>query len=142
MSDGSSNLFVRDPQTFRLLAMLPVTQDGVPVRNLNELECVGDHVYANVWQANTIVRVQKTTGYVDAVIDASNLVNQEPSVLTELSPMATAMAQSATPQPGVVLTPSRAVLNGIAYDPDADTYYLTGKLWSTVYEVRLVPAGS
>ncbi|MCA9909900.1 MAG: glutaminyl-peptide cyclotransferase [Anaerolineae bacterium] len=142
MSDGSSNLFVRDPQTFRLLAMLPVTQNGVPVRNLNELECVGDHVYANVWQANTIVRVQKTTGYVDAVIDASNLVNQEPSVLTELSPMATAMAQSATPQPGVMLTPSRAVLNGIAYNPDSDTYYLTGKLWSTVYEVRLVPAGS
>ena len=138
MSDGSPNLFVRDAQTFQLQAMLPVTQDGVPVRNLNELECVGDHVYANVWQANTIVRIQKATGYVDGVIDASNLINEEPSVLAELSPMATVIAQAATPQPEIALTPNRAVLNGIAYNPETDTFYLTGKLWSTVYEVRLV----
>ncbi|MCC6617105.1 MAG: glutaminyl-peptide cyclotransferase [Anaerolineae bacterium] len=140
MSDGSPNLFVRDPQTFRLLSMLPVTQDGAPVHNLNELECVGDHVYANVWQTNTIVRVQKATGYVDAVIDASNLVDQEPSVLAEVGPVATALAESPTPQPDIALTPSRAVLNGIAYDPEEDIFYLTGKLWSTVYQVKLVAA--
>jgi len=140
MSDGSSNLFVRDPQTFRLQAMLPVTEDGAPVLNLNELECVGDHVYANVWQANTIVRIQKATGYVDGVIDASNLVDQEPSVQAEVSPMATALAEAPTPQPEIALTPNRVVLNGIAYNPESDTFYLTGKLWSTVYEVQLVAA--
>lgn len=140
MSDGSSNLFVRDPQTFRLLSMLPVTQDGLPVLNLNELECVGDHVYANVWQTTSIVRIQKTTGYVDGVIDASNLVSEEPSVLAEVSAQSTAIAEAPTPQPEIPLLPSRAVLNGIAYNPETETFYLTGKLWSTVYEVELVAA--
>ena len=38
---------------------------------LNELECVGDHVYANVWQTDEIVRIDLATGRVDAVVDAS-----------------------------------------------------------------------
>jgi glutaminyl-peptide cyclotransferase len=30
------------------------------------------------------------------------------------------------------------VLNGIAYDENADKIYLTGKNWPKLYEVRLV----
>jgi glutamine cyclotransferase len=30
-------------------------------------------------------------------------------------------------------------MNGIAYDPAAGTYYLTGKLWPVMLEVRLAP---
>jgi len=32
------------------------------------------------------------------------------------------------------------VLNGIAHDADRSAFYLTGKYWPYVYEVRFVPA--
>ena len=115
MSDGSSHLFVRDPQTFRLIDMIQVTRDGAPVEQLNELECVGDHVYANIWQTDTIVRVQSATGYVDAVVDASALLDADVRAGLDAG----------------------AVLNGIAYNPETDTFYLTGKLWPSLFEVRL-----
>ncbi|MDX2141460.1 MAG: glutaminyl-peptide cyclotransferase [Chloroflexota bacterium] len=118
MSDGSDNLFVRDPRSFRLLAMIPVRMDGQPVFNLNELECVGSDVYANVWQTNNIVRIDKATGYVNANIDASFLLTDEEYAALE----------------------GGAVLNGIAYNAAADTFYITGKLWPRVFEVRFVGA--
>jgi glutaminyl-peptide cyclotransferase len=49
MSDGSSTLQRRDADTFELVGRFDVRRDGRPVPRLNELECVGDHVYANVW---------------------------------------------------------------------------------------------
>jgi glutaminyl-peptide cyclotransferase len=30
------------------------------------------------------------------------------------------------------------VLNGIAYHPEADTFYITGKLWPKLFEVKFV----
>ena len=113
MSDGSSILERRDPQSMDLLEEMTVWRGERPVRKLTELECVGDDVYANIWQSNEIVRIDAKTGRVTAVIDASGL-----------------------------LTPSEAlradVLNGIAYKADTDTFLLTGKLWPHVFEVELV----
>ena len=114
MSDGSATLFRRDPQTFEVLGRVAVTLDGEPVTRLNELECVGDHVYANVWQTDEIVRVVKESGRVDAVIDASDLL---------------------PPQMRAVLSPD-AVLNGIAYDSRNDRFLITGKLWPSLFVVR------
>jgi glutamine cyclotransferase len=117
MSDGTSFLYQRDPETFQVTASYEVTLLGVPIVKLNELECVEDHVYANVWYTDRIVRIDKATGEVSAVIDASNLMT--PEERAELS--------------------SDAVLNGIAYNADEDTFLLTGKLWPSMFEVRLVP---
>jgi glutamine cyclotransferase len=114
MSDGSSVLTVRDPDTFEVRRRRRVTLRGEPLVRLNELECVGDHVYANVWQTDTIVRISKRDGVVDRVIDASGLLTAE---------------QRAT-------LPPDAVLNGIAYDPDNDLFLITGKLWPVVLSVR------
>ena len=71
MSDGSSILDFRDPSTMELLREVSVLRDGDPVSRLNELECVGEHVYANVWQSDEIVRIEASTGEVTANIDAS-----------------------------------------------------------------------
>lgn len=114
MSDGSSTLRARDPETFEVEESLAVTRDGEPVTRLNELECVGEYIYANVWQTNEIVRVVKESGRVDAVIDAGALLS---------------------PQVRAVLSPD-AVLNGIAYDPLEETFLITGKLWPAMFEVR------
>ncbi len=118
MSDGSSSLQRRDPASFDLLGRLDVRLDGRPVQRLNELSCVGEHVMANVWLTNELVRIRKADGRVDAVIDASALVPQEAAV--RLNP--------------------DAVLNGTAFDPATGRWWLTGKLWPVLYEVRWVPA--
>ena len=113
MSDGSSILELRDPDTMALLREMTVWRGERPVRNLNELECVGDDIYANVWQSNEIMRIDAKTGRVTAVIDASGLLTAIESLRSD-------------------------VLNGIAYKPDTDTFLLTGKLWPHVFEVELV----
>jgi glutaminyl-peptide cyclotransferase len=117
MSDGSSTLFRRDPQGFELIEEIPVTREGVPVANLNELECVGEYVYANVWYSDEIMQIEKRSGVVTAVIDASGLLTLEEQM---------ALA-------------SGAVLNGIAYDAERDLFLLTGKLWPRLFAVRFEP---
>jgi glutamine cyclotransferase len=113
MSDGSSNLTFRDAHTFEALGTVAVTLRGRPVERLNELECVGDAVFANVWQTDMIVRIDARNGQVTADIDAAGL----------LSPADRAGAD---------------VLNGIAYDPGRDVFLITGKLWPRMFEVRFV----
>jgi glutamine cyclotransferase len=110
MSNGSSFLSFRDPVSFDEIGTVEVTRDGVPVAALNELECVGDLVYANVYESDSILRIDPATGVVLTEIDASGL-----------------------------LTPperqSAGCLNGIAFDPVTRHFFLTGKYWPKVFEV-------
>lgn len=110
-SDGTATLRFHDPATFAGTGSVEVTLDGEPVTALNELECVGGQVWANVWQTDRIVRIDPGTGEVTAVVDASGLLTA---------------AQSA----GV------DVLNGIAHT-GGDEYLLTGKRWPAMFRVRL-----
>lgn len=123
MSDSTSFLDLRDPVTFDLIISFAVTVNGevLQAQLLNELECVGDFIYANLWQTDYIVQIDKRNGIVTAVIDASAL-------LTE-----------AEKQETLTRTRGGGVLNGIAYNPDTDTFYITGKQWDTLFEVRFVP---
>lgn len=114
MSDGSSMLEIRDPATMELIREVSVLRNGHPVSRLNELECVGSDVYANVWQRDEILRIDAETGRVTAVIDASGLLSSRDAARAD-------------------------VLNGIAYNSESGTFLLTGKLWPRVFEVELVP---
>lgn len=118
MSDGSPFLSLRDPETFELVHQGMVTYQGQPVYNLNELECVGEYVYANIWKTNFIVQIDKMNGVVVAVIDASELLTAEETAALG----------------------DQDVLNGIAYQPDTDTFLITGKRWPKMFEVRFVEA--
>lgn len=114
MSDGSSTLTFRHPTTFEMLGSVPVTRaDGSPVSRLNELECVGDDVWANVWLTDRIVVINPDTGAVIAEADMAGIISPHPA-----------------------LADSNNVLNGIAYRPDTGTFLITGKRWPTVFEVR------
>jgi len=116
-TDGSHRLTFRDPATFAVTRQLAVTQQGQPVTELNELECVGDRVYANIWLTDRIVEISPLNGAVRATIDASGLLT--PAERASLS--------------------RDAILNGIAYDPANQTFLLTGKLWPKLFRVRFVP---
>lgn len=113
MSDGSARLTFRGPETFRVMREVVVREGGQPVDQLNELECVGPHVFANVWMTDRIVRIDPKTGAVTASIDASNLLPAAERYGTD-------------------------VLNGIAHDPSNDTFLITGKLWPKMFRVRFV----
>ena len=117
MSDGSTNLVKRDPDTFARLATVKVSDNGAPVVRLNELECVDGAIYANIWLTDDIVRIDPATGRVTARIDASPL------------------KQSLGMRLG-----TDAVLNGIAYREEDQSFLVTGKLWPKLFAVRFVPA--
>ncbi len=115
MSDSSAYLSLRDAETFDLIVRAAVTYQGqlVPPQLLNELECVGEYIYANAWNTDFIFRIDKWTGDVTAVIDASALLTD-----TEKAELA-----------------AGSVLNGIAYNPESDTFFITGKKWHKLFEV-------
>lgn len=112
-SDGSANLFFMNEQ-FALDCKQLVTIEGRPVRWLNELEYIDGKVWANVYTAEEIVIINPKNGKVEGVVDCRGLL------------------------PRSLRTEQTDVLNGIAYDPDTDKIYLTGKNWPKLYEVRLV----
>lgn len=113
-SDGSAVLRFRDPATFAETRTIAVTlADGTPVVNLNEVEWVKGEILANIWETATIARIDPATGRVKALID--------------LRPLRDAVGASGTD----------AVLNGIAYDAKGDRLFVTGKLWPTLFQIRL-----
>jgi len=117
-SNGSSQITERDADTLAVIKKIDITLAGQPIDQLNELECVGDVIYANVWQTNNILRIDKASGLTTGLIDATSLITD---------------AQRAA-------LPSGGVLNGIAYDPAHDDFLVTGKLWPWMFEVTFVPA--
>jgi glutamine cyclotransferase len=117
MSDGSHNLYYRDPGTFALTRTLAVVDPttGQFVDALNELEFVHGEVLANIWFSDRIARIDPATGHVVGWIDAAGLHPRR-------SPAAR----------------GEDVLNGIAFDSNRDRLWLTGKLWPTLFEIELV----
>ena len=117
MSDGTSTMHFLDPETFKEIGSMQVTDDNGPVVNLNELEYVNGEIYANVWLTNRIAMINAETGRVRGWIDLTGLLSAED------------------------LNQPVNVLNGIAYDAQHDRLYVTGKLWPKLFEIELVPKG-
>ncbi|HEY8374816.1 MAG TPA: glutaminyl-peptide cyclotransferase [Pseudonocardiaceae bacterium] len=114
MSDGSATLTLRDPVTFQPTGRVVVRRAGEEVERLNELECTGGTVWANVWQTDEIVRIDLATGHVTAVVDASGLLGWRDRIAAD-------------------------VLNGIAAVPGTDEFLVTGKNWPRLFRVRFTP---
>jgi glutamine cyclotransferase len=114
LSDGSPALRFFDPETFAETGRVPVTLNGRPVRQLNELEWIDGEVWANVWQTNYIVRIDPASGHVVGIIDLSGLLPA-----------------------GAVKDPNDDVLNGIAWDEKNRRLFVTGKNWPSLFEIKL-----
>lgn len=115
LSDGTSTLRFLDPATFRVMRRVTVRDHGKPVTELNELEYVHGQIYANIWHSDRIARISTATGKVLGFIDCTGLLSA---------------GDRSDPE---------AVLNGIAYDEEHDRLFVTGKLWSKIFEIKAIP---
>ncbi|MBR2307317.1 MAG: glutaminyl-peptide cyclotransferase, partial [Fibrobacter sp.] len=71
MSNGSDELLQIALGGFYVMGSIRVTDAGKPVKNLNELEIVGNTLYANIWQTALIAVIDLPSGKVQKYIDFS-----------------------------------------------------------------------
>ncbi len=112
MSDGSSALQFLDPATMNRLGTIRVTDRGVEIPRLNELEYIKGEIWANVWQSNRIARIDPKTGRVNSWLNLTGILSPVEAGGTD-------------------------VLNGIAYDAKGDRIFVTGKLWPKLFEIKV-----
>jgi glutamine cyclotransferase len=112
MSNGSDTLYRRDA-SFRITSRVAVRRAGRPVERLNELEGARGSIVANIWYSDTLVVIDPRDGRVTALIDGS------------------ALAARSGCRGG------DDVMNGVAWDPARDEFYLTGKNWPKMYRVKI-----
>ncbi len=116
ISDGTANLYFVDAETFRVKSTVAVTEDGVPVDSINELEYIDGFVFANVYQSDFIVKIDPGSGKVVGKINLPDL--REKYFSKEM-------------------TDRTDVLNGIAYDSASKKLFITGKRWPKMFEIAL-----
>lgn len=115
MSDGTATLHFLNPETFEEIGTISVHDNDTSVTMLNELEYIHGEVYANVWQTERIAIINPQTGAVRVWINMNGIRNWDNLYTGD-------------------------VLNGIAYDTVGERLFVTGKLWSLLFEIKLVPA--
>ena len=105
-SNGTSDLFYRDPDTFALLKTATVLFQGQPVERLNELEYDGRYLWANQWMTAFVYRIDEA--------DPSRVARY--TLPPDFCPGG---------QP-----------NGIAWDQEAGLFYVTGQRCPQILKVR------
>jgi len=115
LSDGTPEIRVLEAGTLKEKRRFRVHDGEASIDQLNELEFVNGEIFANIWQTDRIALISPQNGEVVGWIDLKNLLS--PTYRRE---------------PG-------AVLNGIAYDSNRKRLFVTGKLWPSIFEIRVLP---
>lgn len=113
-SDGTENIWILNPETLTETTKIQAYHNKGKVIELNELEWVNGKIYANRWNKNGVAIINPENGAIEGVIDFSplhKLVTQHPRL---------------------------DVLNGIAYNPETKTLFVTGKRWDKLFEVEII----
>ena len=114
MNNSSDKLYYRDPETFAVKNIVSVTDNNGPVAAINEMEWVDGIIYANVYTKDVILKINPESGKVLAKADFSGMKEKYFA------------AQAANTD----------VLNGIAYDSVGKRFFVTGKNWPKMFEVK------
>jgi len=119
MTDGTSGVRVIDPNGFRVVRRIRVTEAGEGVHMLNELEWVRGELWANVYETSLVARIDPATGRVVGWVDLAMLLPE---------------AQRDR------LKDRGGVANGIAYDRATDRVLVTGKYWPYLFQLDTIPS--
>ncbi len=113
-SDGTERIWLLNPETLAEIDNIQTYTNKGKINNLNELEWINGKIYANRYQKNGVAIINPENGAIEGVIDFSSLKEK------------------------VKQHPTLDVLNGIAYNPDTNTIFVTGKHWDKLFEVEIV----
>ncbi len=113
-SDGTEKIWLLDPETLIEKEYIQAFTNKGKIVGLNELEWVNGKIYANRYQKNGVAIINPINGAIEGVVDFSSLRKK------------------------VKQHPGLDVLNGIAFNPDTNTIFVTGKNWDTLFEVEIV----
>lgn len=113
-SDGTNKIFTLNAENQAEINHIQVFTDKGKIGALNELEWINGKIYANIYQRNGVVIINPENGATEAVIDFSSL------------------KEKVTQHSGL------DVLNGIAYNPETNSIFVTGKRWDKLFEVRII----
>lgn len=114
-TDGSENIWILNSETLQEEGFIQAYTNKGKLTNLNELEWVDHKIYANRYQKNGVAIINPDNGAIEAVLDFKNLKNK------------------VTNHPGL------DVLNGMAYNSETKTLFITGKRWDKLFEVKIIP---
>jgi len=111
-SDGTEKIYKLDPETLKEVDYINVYTESAKVKSVNELEWVNGKIYGNIYQTNTVAIIDPATGAVEGVLNFADLDKK-------------------------VTNTDKDVLNGIAYNPKTKTFFITGKKWDKMFEIRI-----
>lgn len=112
-SDGTENIWILNPETEAEESNIQAYHNRGNVIGLNELEWIDGKIFANRYQLNGVAIINPKNGAVEGVIDFSPL------------------RKLVTQHKGL------DVLNGIAFNPETKTIFITGKRWDKLFEVEI-----
>lgn len=115
-TDGTEKLWKLDPSTFEEIDFVDIVTHNKLISKVNELEYANGLIYANTYQFNkeVVLIIKPATGQVVGVVDFSGLKEQ------------------------VTQHPQLDVFNGIAFHPKRNSFFVTGKYWDKLFEVKIV----
>lgn len=114
ITTGGTDLFFVNPATFKVKKTVHIHDGTGPVASVNELEYVDGFVWANIYQTNDIVKIDPETGEIVGKMNFDNLL-----------------------QPADIVPNRTFEFNGIAYDSAAKTFFITGKRWPKIFELKI-----
>lgn len=115
MSDGTHMLTWINPNDFSVVKTLQVANNRGLMTNLNELEYVKGTIYANVYTTDIIVQIDPETGKVISEINLTGIVDMYKNASDKID-----------------------YLNGIAFNEKTGNFFVTGKYWPKLFEIKLV----
>lgn len=118
LSDGTDALRFVNPESFEVLRVSKVTENGKPVSLINELEWTGRELLANIWHSDRVIAIDPASGKVAGWFNFSKLRRHLKWSDQE---------------------PSETDLNGLAIDHRTGHLLVTGKYWPSLFEVRMGP---
>ena len=113
MSDGSEKIYRIDPTTFKVIDSINVYTAGSRIEAINEMEWINGKIWANIYQKDVIAVIDPKTGTVENIINCVTLKGK------------------------VTQHPELDYFNGIAYNPNTKTYFVTGKNWDKTFELKI-----
>jgi glutamine cyclotransferase len=121
-STGSNIIYFLNPKDLKIERTINVKINGTPAEAINELEYVDGFIYANQFTTDNILKIDDATGHVIGIANFKNLLPGYD-------------AYSISQKTGKN-DDNEKYLNGIAYQPKTGTFFITGKNWPKIFEVR------